>query len=406
MYSAPTETTCSGTFYDSGGAGSNYNRGENWTKTFYPSTPNNAIRMQFTSFTLQNNANGTDYLYIYDGNSTAALPIAGSPFTGSNSPGTITSSAPDGSLTFRFVSNISALALPTAGWAATISCVANCVDPDIIGQPANITACENETVTFSVATTGTGLTYQWRKGTANLSNSGNITGVTTSMLSITNISLADASTDYNVVVSGQCGTPVTSQNASLTVNVLPATPNPTITSNSPNCNSVDISHSGTPPVSETWYWQTSQSGTDIAHSGATYNVTQNGTYFIRARNNTTLCWSSGHATSPAVTVLTVPAQPGNFTIRQAVVCVGDENVSYEVPAVGGATIYNWTYSGSGAIIFGGLNSVTIDFSMSATSGTLSVTAENACGISLARTMTIVARPTFGIHSFAAECLSE
>ena len=52
-----------------------------------------------------------------------------------------------------------------------------------------------------------------------------------------------------------------------------------------------------------------------------------------------------------------------------------------VPTVSGATSYTWTYSGIGATITGTTNSVSINYSLTATSGTLSVVANNACGSS-------------------------
>ena len=84
----------------------------------------------------------------------------------------------------------------------------------------------------------------------------------------------------------------------------PATPG-TPTSNSPQCNSVTITRSGTPPVGETWYWQTSASGTETTSSGVTYSVSSSGTYYIRSRRTSDLVWSS--AASIAVVVNTVPA---------------------------------------------------------------------------------------------------
>ncbi len=84
--------------------------------------------------------------------------------------------------------------------------------------------------------------------------------------------------------------------------VAPADPsNPT--SDSPQCSNpgVTLSANGIPPVGETWYWQTSASGTSTANSGSTYTVTTSGTYFIRSQDNTTLAWSIG-AGSLAITV--------------------------------------------------------------------------------------------------------
>ena len=98
------------------------------------------------------------------------------------------------------------------------------------------------------------------------------------------------------------------------VNALPADPgNPT--SNSPQClpTGVTLTRNGTPPGGETWYWQTTSLDTStVIGSAATYVVTTSGTYYIRARNNTTLCWSSGEG-SLAVVVNPLPANPGNPT---------------------------------------------------------------------------------------------
>jgi phosphohistidine swiveling domain-containing protein len=69
--------------------------------------------------------------------------------------------------------------------------------------------------------TGTGLSYQWRKGVVNLTNSGNISGVTTATLTINPVTVIDAATTYNVVVSSSDAADVISNMASLTVNESP-----------------------------------------------------------------------------------------------------------------------------------------------------------------------------------------
>lgn len=89
-----------------------------------------------------------------------------------------------------------------------------------------------------------------------------------------------------------------------------------------------------------------------------------------------------------------PAQPDSFTNYLSSVCVGTNNVVYTVPAVSGATSYNWTYTGTGATITNNGNSASINFSMSATSGVLEVTATNQFGTSIARTFNINLGPSF------------
>ena len=91
-----TYTTCSGTFYDSGGANNNYGNNQNYTVTFC-SGNGQPIYLNFTAFNLQN---GSDFLLIFAGNSTAATQIG---TYSANSPGTVVSA--NGCITFQFVSN-------------------------------------------------------------------------------------------------------------------------------------------------------------------------------------------------------------------------------------------------------------------------------------------------------------
>ncbi|HHG84601.1 MAG TPA: T9SS type A sorting domain-containing protein, partial [Bacteroidetes bacterium] len=101
---------CSGTFTDSGGAG-NYSNNENSVFTIC-SSASNCVSVTFTTFNLES---GFDDLVIHDGPTTAS-PVIGT-FSGTTSPGTITSSS--GCLTFAFSSDGS---VTRAGWSATISC--------------------------------------------------------------------------------------------------------------------------------------------------------------------------------------------------------------------------------------------------------------------------------------------
>ena len=110
-----TVTTCSGLFYDSGGANDAYGNNLTYTMTFYPQTEGASIRVVFSEF---NTESGYDYLYIYDGTSTSATLIG--QYSGTTSPGTVTATNPEGALTFKFTSDQSVTA---AGWFATVSCV-------------------------------------------------------------------------------------------------------------------------------------------------------------------------------------------------------------------------------------------------------------------------------------------
>jgi hypothetical protein len=89
--------------------------------------------------------------------------------------------------------------------------------PFFITQPKDTITCIGCSVAFSVTATGDGLTYQWRRGTTDLVDGGHISGATTNTLVLNPANLADNDFNYNVVVSGNCGVDIRSDNASLLV---------------------------------------------------------------------------------------------------------------------------------------------------------------------------------------------
>jgi gliding motility-associated-like protein len=111
-------------------------------------------------------------------------------------------------------------ACPTSTTSVDVSLTLN-ADPVVTVQPVDQTVCEGSAVSFTVGATGSGLTYQWRQGTNNMVDGARVSGVTTSTLTIDPTMAADDAPDYNVVVTGVCGTSVTSVNADLTINTAP-----------------------------------------------------------------------------------------------------------------------------------------------------------------------------------------
>ena len=138
------------------------------------------------------------------------------------------------------------------------------------------------------------------------------------------------------------------------------------------------------------------SGTGATFSSTSNSVTVNfsatataGDISVVANN---ACGSSP-ARTLAIIVNSTPTQPLAFTTSSATVCQGNNNVIYTIPIVAGATNYTWTYSGTGATFTSTSNSVTVSFSTTATAGILSVTANNTCGNSPARTLAITVNST-------------
>jgi hypothetical protein len=142
-------STCSGTFYDSGGSAGDYSTGESFTFTICPNNGGSST-VDFTSFEVED---GFELLTIYDGNSTAANTLGG--YTGVTGPGFVSATAGNasGCLTFVFDSDGS---VNYAGWEANIACVQPCQDiianatfspaPDPDGI---IRICQGETVTMN-----------------------------------------------------------------------------------------------------------------------------------------------------------------------------------------------------------------------------------------------------------------
>ncbi|MES2515581.1 MAG: T9SS type A sorting domain-containing protein [Bacteroidota bacterium] len=93
-----------------------------------------------------------------------------------------------------------------------------------------------------------------------------------------------------------------------------------------------------------------------------------------------------------INVITIPAAPitifGNSTI-----CQGQTAESFFVNTVANATGYNWTFpSGVSQNTGGNTNGITANFSTTAVSGNISVSAFNGCGVSSVTTKSITVSP--------------
>ncbi|MFH1121736.1 MAG: PKD domain-containing protein [Bacteroidota bacterium] len=148
-----TITTCTGDFYDSGGSAAAYTDSENFTETFYPSTPGSMVRFTFSAFSTES---GYDYLRIYNGTDATATLIG--TYNGTTGPGVVTANNPSGALTFNFTSDGS---VTSTGWAAAISCY-SLVDPPVADFSASSTTPPiNSTVTFTDLSVNSPSSWAW-----------------------------------------------------------------------------------------------------------------------------------------------------------------------------------------------------------------------------------------------------
>ena len=216
--------------------------------------------------------------------------------------------------------------------------------PTITGQPANRTLCPNNSTSFTVTASSTApLTFQWRRGTTNLVNGGNVSGATTATLTINPVTAADAATNYNCVVSNGCGSPRISNNASLTVNT-PASVN--TPQNQTGCIGGTATFSVTAGGSPAPTFQWRRGLTNLTNGGnisgaTTATLTINPIAAGDAVNNyncvvTNAC---GSATSGNATLtLNTPSITGQPSSRN--VCAG-EPVSLTVTAAPAGVTYRW-----------------------------------------------------------------
>lgn len=186
----------------------------------------------------------------------------------------------------------------TGCWSLSSRSVVVAITPTLPSAWISSNDCGSSTLTRGTPPTGT--VWYWQ-GT-------NATGTSTT----------NSSSTYNVTSSGtyyiraritssNCWSP-TSLAISVTVNNLPSVPpSPTISSNT--CGAKTLSM-GAPPAGTTYYWQgNNPSGTDTSYpASAAYTATATSWYYVKARNNTTGCWSSSSGVSVNVNN---PQTPGN-----------------------------------------------------------------------------------------------
>jgi hypothetical protein len=161
--------------------------------------PANASVGQGQTATFTVVATGTSPTYQWQRGTTN---IAGATSASYTTPATV---AGDNGATFRVIVTNAAGTVTSS--AATLTVIA---PPAITTQPASATVNVGQTATFSVAASGTGLSYQWQRGTTN------IAGATSASYTTPATVIGDSGATFRVVVTNVGGS-VTSSGATLTV---------------------------------------------------------------------------------------------------------------------------------------------------------------------------------------------
>jgi gliding motility-associated-like protein/uncharacterized repeat protein (TIGR01451 family) len=210
--------------------------------------------------------------------------------------------------------------------------------PVITTQPVNQSVCEGSSVSFSVVATGSGLVYQWRNGIVNLINAGNISGATTATLTINPVNIADASVNYNVVVTGTCPPNDTSINVSLAIT---PTPIALAGSNSPVCTNDSITLTAQTVVGATYSWTGPNGFTSTAQNPTilSASATESGNYILTVTNNGCTSASS-----------TVNVSVGNCSVDLSVV----KTVDVTNPFLGHTVVFTIVVTNNGPTVATGV----------------------------------------------------
>ena len=210
--------------------------------------------------------------------------------------------------------------------------------PQITLHPLNQSAPVGGSVTFSVSATGSQLSYQWRRDTADLP------GETNPVLSLTGLTLADHGAVFSVLVGNGAGS-ISSLTATLSV-----VENAPAIDNQPQAISVFEGEQAVFTVvasgsNLSYQWQ--RGGVDIpGATAASYvipsvSLADDGVLFRVVVGN-----SAGSVGSDAVALTVTPAAPVIVQQPQTQTIIEGDAVTFEVVAEGASLAYQWFRNGA------------------------------------------------------------
>ncbi|RYE19874.1 MAG: T9SS type A sorting domain-containing protein, partial [Sphingobacteriales bacterium] len=220
----------------------------------------------------------------------------------------------------------------------------------ITTQPASTSACDGGNAAFTVAATGTDVTYQWQVSTDGGTTFTDIAGALTANLDLTAVTATMNNNQYQVVLNNACTTGLISTPATLTISSVA-----TITTQPANitaCSGANAAFTVVAGGATGYQWQVSTDGgatfTDIA--GAT-NATLDLTGVADTDNNNqyqvaiTSCGPTPITSVPATLTVnpagTITTQPASTTA-----CDGG-TATFSVVATGNNLTYQWEISTDG-----------------------------------------------------------
>ena len=229
----------------------------------------------------------------------------------------------------------------------------------ITTQPDPQAVCTGGTATFTVVATGTGISYQWLKGTLPLSDGVQpggsiISGSATATLTITGVSASDAATNYNVEMATPGGSGCPQQNSAKVALIVNPIPTVNSVANKVLCNNTAtgvIPFSGS-AAGTVYNWTNDNTTIGLAASGsgniASFTATNTGTAPVTATIQVTPTYTNAGTPnttctgSPITFTITVnPTPVVTPTPASQQICSGSATSIALTSNVPGAT-FNWT----------------------------------------------------------------
>jgi hypothetical protein len=264
-----------------------------------------------------------------------------------------------------------------SGTARTLSVILNALpsQPSVISGPTD--PCQGSAGIIHSVTNVSGVTYNWT-----YSGSGHTitSGQNTNSIEVSYSSNATSGI-WTVTPVNACGSG-TVRTLSVILNSLPAQPSAIAGPANPCQGSAGNTYNVTDVSGVTYNWTFSGTGHTI-----TSGLNTNSIVVSYSSNATSGIWTvipintcgSGITSAMAVELNNLPPQPDEISGPVSAFQGSSEHV-YSVTEVSGVD-YSWSYNGSGAVIVEGQgsSSITVSYSVSATSGSWTVIPGNICG---------------------------
>jgi len=295
------------------------------------------------------------------------------PYTGTSR--TTVYSKPTSAISYTATSTNSVLCSSSANTSLTITAL-----PNLAGSiTGTAVLCQGQTgISFSIPAITGATSYIWSYSGSGASISGTTNNVT--------ISFSTTATSGILTVKGHniCGDGLVSPDYAITVNPIP-TPAGAITGLATVCQGQSNVWYKVPTIANasTYIWTYTGSGATFTPSATTttdsvmisFSATATSGNLKVKGNNT--CGNGTTSANYFITINPLPAAAGTIT-GTSTVCSG-QSLVYTVPVITNATSYIWAYSGTGVTLTVNSNSVTLNFSSTATLGNLTVMGSNSCG---------------------------